>query len=313
MMLSDQNLIGHRLTIAVISVAFGLLLDVGRAYAQSATAEGLFTEGNKLMTLDKFVEACAAFEASSRVEARAGALLRLGDCREQNQQLASAWSAYRDARSLATDLRKRQYATAKITALEKRLSYMTVVVSGQSQIPGLALTRNGAPFDLALWNRTLPVDGGDYVITAQAPGYDTWENVVHASMADARLSVDVPILTKTRPHPLASSKMSSTAVSLIVGAGALALLGSGLGFELWAESRDDAANTEMASQQRRDSLYNSANTNRHVAEGFAMGGLAAGVAAVWLYLRADRRERSPASTGMHLVPSATGITLVGQF
>lgn len=312
-MRTHQNPIGYRSTIAAINIAFGLLFGVSRAHAQSATAEGLFTDGNKLMTRGKLVEACVAFQTSNRVEPRAGTLLRLGDCREKNQQLASAWSAYKDARNLATDPRKRKYATAKVTALEKQLSYLTVIVSDQGQIPGLALTRNGSSFDPALWNRALPVDGGDYVITAQAPGYDTWEKTVHVPEADGNLSVDVPILAKTRPHSVTSPKTSSTAVPLIVGAGALALLGGGLGFELWAESNYDAAKAEMASQQRRDSLYNSANTNHHSAEAFAASGLAAGAAAVWLYLRADGRERSPASTRMHLVPGATGIALLGQF
>ena len=312
-MLSDQNLIGHRLTIALTSIAFGLLFDVNRVHAQSATAESLFADGNKLMDRGRFVEACAAFEASNRVEPRAGTLLRLGDCREKNQQLASAWSAYKDARSLATDPRKRQYATVKITTLEKQLSYLTVNVSDQSQIPGLALTRNGVSFDPALWNRALPVDGGDYVITVRAPGYDTWETTVHVPMADAKLTVDMPILTKTRPHPLAPPQTSRAAVPLIVGVGALALLGGGLGFELGAESRYGTANAEMTSQQRRDSLYNSANTDRHVAQVLAAGGLAAATAAVWLYLRAGSRERNLASTSIHIVPRATGLALLGQF
>ncbi|HEX3480071.1 MAG TPA: hypothetical protein VHT91_33865 [Kofleriaceae bacterium] len=312
-MLSNHNLIGHRLTIALTSIAFGLLFDVNRVHAQSATAESLFADGNKLMDRGEFVEACAAFEASNRVEPRAGTLLRLGDCREKNQQLASAWSAYKDARSLATDPRKRQYATVKITALGKQLSYLTVIVSGQIQILDLALTRNGVSFEPALWNRALPVDGGDYVITVRAPGYDTWETTVHVPMADAKLSVDMQMLTKTRPHPLAPPQTSRTVVPLIVGAGALTLLGGGLGFELWAESRYGAAHAEMASQQRRDSLYNSANTNRHAAEALATGGLAAATAAVWLYLRAGSRERSPASTSIHIVPIEAGIALLGQF
>jgi hypothetical protein len=190
---------------------------------------------------------------------------------------------------------------------------LTVIVSGQSQISGLALTRNGASFDPALWNRALPVDGDDYVITAQAPGYNTWEKIVHVPMADAKLSVDMPMLTKPPPTFTRVTKTSSVAVPLIVGAGALALLGGGLGFELWAESRYDAANAEMTSQQHRDSMYDSANTSRHIAEAFTAGSLAAAAAAVWLYLRADRRERSPPSTSMHLVPKATGIVLLGQF
>jgi len=40
---------------------------------------------------------CEAFDASNRLEPRAGTLIALGDCREKNQQLASAWSAYKDA------------------------------------------------------------------------------------------------------------------------------------------------------------------------------------------------------------------------
>jgi hypothetical protein len=316
------------------------------------------------MARGQFAEACTAFEASNRVEPRAGTLLRLGDCRESNQQLASAWSAYKDARNLASDTRKRQYATTKATALESRLSRLTVSVSDQSRIPGLALTRNGTSFDPALWNRPLPVDGDDYVIIARAPGYDTWRKTIHVPVAGANLRVEVPVLTKAIPaatpdppppsrspattvapqavtvpvnnvvqqnvtvtapqpsiivvpateHSPASPHASSRAAPFIVGAGALALLGSGLGLELWAESRYDAAKAEMKNQARRDSLYHAANTDRHIAQGFAGGGLVAGATATWLYLRTDLRERSPASaTNMHLVPTARGVVLQGQF
>jgi hypothetical protein len=110
--------------------------------------------------------------------------------------------------------------------------------------------------------------------------------------------------------PLASSKL----VPLVVGAGALALLGGGLGFELWAESRYDAAKSEMASQLRRDSLYNSARTNRYVAEALGVSALAAGGAAVWLYLRNNNRERGATiNAGVHVVPTATGLALSGRF
>lgn len=367
MMGFHPNLTGRQSTIAAISIAFELLFCVNHTYAQNATAESLFIDGNKLMIRGKFAEACAAFEASNRIEPRAGTLLRLGDCREQTQQLASAWSAYKDARSAATDSRKRQYATAKVTALEKRLSQLTVSVSDKSQIPGLALTRNGSPFAPALWNRPLPVDGDDYVITARAPGYDTWKKIVHVPVAGAKLRVDVPVLTKavsgtipeqpaspapsrlaattatpltvTVPvnnvvqqnvtvaapqpsiivvpaaeHAPASPQASNRTALFVVGAGALALLGSGLGLELWAESRYDVAKAEMMDQARRDALYHSANTDRHVALAFAGTGVAAAATATWLYLRTANHERSPVpATSTHLVPTATGISLIGQF
>jgi hypothetical protein len=367
-MRTRQDLICRRLTIAVISIAFGILFGANRAHAESAEAEKLFTDGNKLMADGKLAEACAAFEASNRVEPRAGTLLRLGECREKKQQLASAWSAYKDARNLATDPRKRQFATTRAAALEPRLSYLTVAVSDQVRIRGLVLTRNGTSFDPMLWNRALPVDGGDYVMAGRAPGYETWQRTVHAPLEGAKLSVDVPALTKassvsipegpppsTPPNPPstaptppsvnvpvstvvqqnvnvaappppsvvvvpvldhspASPQTSSKVVPLAVGAGALALLGGGLGFELWAESRYAAAKSEMTSQLRRESLYNSANTKRYVAEAVAVSGLAAGGAAVWLYLRNDNRERdATTNAGMHVVPTATGLALAGQF
>jgi len=358
----------HQLTIAAISIAFTVILGTSRAHAQSAEAEKLFTDGNTLMANGKLAEACAAFDASNRVEPRAGTLLRLGQCREKNQQFASAWSAYKDALNLATDPRKRQLATTKVKILEPRLSYLTVTVSGLSQIRGLVVTRNGTSFDPALWSRALPVDGGDYVMTGRAPGYETWQKTIHVPLEGAKLSVEVPALTKTssattpealRPsasanppvtsptpptvtvpvstaveqtvnvaapqpptvvlipaidHSSASPQTSSNVVPLAVGTGALALLGAGLGFELWAESAYDAAKSEMTSQLRRDSLFNSANTKRYVAETIAVSGLAAGGAAVWLYVRDGNRERRVTTNpSVHVVPTTTGLAVSGRF
>jgi tetratricopeptide (TPR) repeat protein len=112
----------------------------------------------------------------------------------------------------------------------------------------------------------------------------------------------------------ASPETASKVVPLVVGAGALALLAGGLGFELSAESKYDAAKSEMMSQLRRESLYSSANTKRYVAEALAVSGLAVGGAAVWLYLRGDNRERDATTdTTVHVVPTATGLALSGQF
>jgi len=144
------------------------------ARAQSAEAELLFDEADRLMTAGKVAEACDAFEASNRIEARAGTLIRLGQCREQNHQLASAWSAYRDALSRAKDPNKRRIATGQIAAIEPRLSYLTVIVSDANRVDGLAIARNGKPLDRALWNRALPIDGGDYEIVSTAVGHDAW-------------------------------------------------------------------------------------------------------------------------------------------
>jgi len=127
-------------SIAVISIA-------SRAHAQSAEAESLFNDGDRLMAEGKLTEACDAFEASNRIEQRAGTLVRLGECREQNHELASAWSAYKDALTRVKDPRKRDIASAKAAAIEPRLSYLTVSVPEESRVDGLEITRNGRPLD----------------------------------------------------------------------------------------------------------------------------------------------------------------------
>src|SRR5450432_2336877 len=102
----------------VIMIAVLCFVPVARA--QSAEAEALFNDGARLMAAGQLAEACEAFEASNRIESRAGTLIRLGECREQNHQLASAWSAYKDALTRVRDPQKRALAESKVAQLEPR-------------------------------------------------------------------------------------------------------------------------------------------------------------------------------------------------
>jgi hypothetical protein len=199
------------MSIAVISawVAVAVAwLGGGVAVAQSPTAEALFNDGRKLLAEGKLAQACDAFEASNRVEPRAGTLIRLGECREQNHQLASAWSAYKDALTRVTNPAKRDKAKAKAKLLEPRLSYLTVSVPDDSRVDDLSLARDGKPFDPMLWNRALPVDGGDYVIAGRAPGHEEWQTTAHVPIEGGKVSVEVPKfkelikLVAPRPPPL---------------------------------------------------------------------------------------------------------------
>src|SRR5258708_27665131 len=123
----------------LISFAF-VIGSIGRAHAQNAEAEAMFNEGDKLMTEGKLAQACDAFEASNRVEQRAGTLIRLGECREKNRQLASAWSAYKDALTRVRDPRKRELSLARASDIDPRLSFRTVSVPDESRIDELLIT-----------------------------------------------------------------------------------------------------------------------------------------------------------------------------
>jgi hypothetical protein len=166
----------------------------GAAHAQNAEAELMFQEGDRLMSQGKTAEACTAFEGSNRIETRAGTLIRLGECREKNGQLASAWSAFKDALTRVKDPRKREIAQQAVTSLEPRISKLTLNVPAESRVPGLTITRSGARVDDVLWNREVPVDGGEYEITASAPGLQSVTVKVTVAVASDRARVDIPVL-----------------------------------------------------------------------------------------------------------------------
>jgi hypothetical protein len=322
--------------IAVICVMWS---SASLAQPAGAQAEVLFRQGRDLMVAGKLAEACSAFEESQKLEPAVTTLLNLASCREQLGQLATAWGLFldvvRQTRSAgdATTQKFHDVAQARAQKVEPRISRLTINVPLHNQFEGLEITRGAERVDAGLWNRALPIDGGTYPITAHAPGANLWSTQVTVASENDTKTVEIPdlrnlpgdlgklavpssppVMTTVTDSAPASPRASRNIVPLVVGAGGLALLGSGLGFELWAESRYDAAKSEMTSQARRDSLYDSANTRRHVAGALVVSGIAAGGAAVWLYLR-DRNPEHSARTdaSVKVVPTSTGLAVLGQF
>lgn len=191
----------HRPWIAAIrpAIAVAILAAAPAARAQSAEAEALFEQGNRLMAEARLAEACEAFDASRRIEPRAGTLIRLGDCREANHQLASAWASYKDALARVKDPRKRDIATAKVAELEPRLSHLRIEIADDARVDGLVISRSGNALDPGLWNQSIPVDGGDLVIAARAPGYQEWRTPVTVPEAGATITISIPRLLPVAP------------------------------------------------------------------------------------------------------------------
>lgn len=331
----------------VIAAIFITWSSAALAQPAGAQAEVLFRQGRDLLAAGKVAEACSAFAESQKLEPAVTTLLNLAGCREKLGQIATAWGLFLDAArqtrsaSDAANQQLHDLAQARAQKLEPRVSRLTISVPQKSLVDGLEITRGKDRVDLGLWNRALPIDGGTYTITAHAPGSRPWSTQVTIAAESDTRTVEIPDLRNLprdldKPAPAAApprpapprpssdapaidrapapAHTSSKVVPLAVGAGALALLGGGLGFELSGRSKYDAAKSEMTSQPRRESLYDAANTRRYVAEALAVTGLAAAGAAVWLYLRDDGREQG-AMTGANLrvVPTATGLAVSGQF
>jgi len=329
--------------IAVTSALFAVIA-ARPAHAQNAQAEALFSEGDKLMNEGRLGPACEAFEASNRIEQRAGTLLRMGECRERNHQLASAWSAYKDALTRVKDARKKEHAKKRAAALEPKLSYLTVSVADDSRIDGLTITQNGQPLDPALWNRGLPVNGGDYVIAGQAPGHDAWQTTVTVPDESGKVSIEVPrfkeIVKLVTPNPTpASIPMTAPAadsheagasssmwtarrkIALGVAGGSAASLIAGIVLGTQARSKRDEAHEHCSSTQVACPEAAIANKliseeqrralQANIAFGVA-GALAIGAGVLW-FTGAPETQAHHVVVAPSLAPGEAGVVVLGRF
>src|SRR5436305_3826151 len=95
----------------MFTVALVLAAGTARAQPSGAQAETLFRQGKDLMAKGKIAEACAAFDASQKLDPTISTLLNQAACREKNEQFATAWGLFLEA--------ERQTRTATDTATQQ--------------------------------------------------------------------------------------------------------------------------------------------------------------------------------------------------
>jgi hypothetical protein len=323
--------------IAPLSVVLGALALSATGHAQSAgaQAETLFRQGKDLMARGQIAEACAAFDASQKLDPTIATLLNQAACREKNEQLATAWGLFLEAERqtrTGTDAptqQLHQVAATKAGKLEPRLSTLTITVTDQNRIPGLQVLRGGEPVDPGAWNRALPVDGGTYQITARAPGNAEWSSTITVGNEHDVKTIEIPRLKAAALEPPAAhpaeqadaapgpSHARSKTVPLALGGAAIALAGGALGFELWARSTNSQSLDEKTSNDRRISLWHAANNKRYVAEGLGAASLVAAGVAVWLHVRPAAGAADERTARVELAPivarDTAGLVVVGGF
>ena len=293
----------------IVAALFAVIAARTGARAQSSTAqaETLFRQGKDLIAHGKIAEACAAFDASQKLDPTLATLLNQASCREKNGQLATAWGLFLDAerqsRAAPDDATRQlhQVAIDHAAKLEPRLSTLTITVAAENRVGGLEILRNSDPVDPGAWNKALPVDGGTYKITARAPGNADWSSTITVGVEYDAKAIETPKLKAAAlqpahtagpgspSHPAATANQRSKVLPLVLGGAALGLIGGAVGFELWAGSTYDQSKREP-DNARQDSLWHSANTRRYVAEGLGVAGIACAGVAVWLYLRGGDQE-----------------------
>jgi hypothetical protein len=300
-----------------------------------AAAQALFDQARALMKAKRFDEACPKLAESQRLDPGIGTQFRLADCYEQQGKFASAWAGFLDVASLAAASHqgeREKAARQRAAKLEPRLTRLTVDVPAGSRADGLAIKRDDIAVGDAQWGAPVPVDPGDHVVVATAPGHRDYSATVSLHEG-ASATVSVPVLPElpaaaaapqplppaaptlvTAPPPSSPSpqqplepvppapRHSSGPSALVVGLGALGVVGLGVGtvFGVMASSKYDDSkhdcskdDVNLCSAQGVDQR-NTAFTYGNVATaGFIVGGVAlAGAATLWIFGGSDSEAPS---------------------
>lgn len=327
MRLMTRQGLGRALAIGLAPVtALSFVAPPAQAQAtkrNSAAAQALFDEARKLLDAEQYDAACPKFRQSFDLDPGGGTLLNLADCYERQGLSASAWSTFKDARVLAErDGRQDrvEYARDHIAQLESRLAYLTVRVPEPSRVSGIIVSVDGAPIGEAAWGVALPVDPGQRVVRAEAPGKQAYERVVEVPRATlVRESLEIPPLTDLPAQAAAAvatpvlsvdggggpeepSDGRATAGWIVGGAGLVAL-GVGGFFGLRAMSRWDERN-ELCQGGCTSAAVTAGNDAKSAASlatiGFGVGLVGLGVGAFLLLTSGGREQASSAAASSPL-------------
>jgi serine/threonine-protein kinase len=328
-------------TALVASLFLPAALHAQAAASDKAAAEALFDRGLGLMREGKLEEACTQLERSQAIERGIGTMLYLAECYEKLGRTASAWAMFREAASAARaegQADRAKSGTDRAAALAPKLSMLTIQVAPEAAIDGFVLTRNDVPVGQGLWNVPVPVDPGDHILEAKAPGHLRWSAQVTVGKEADSVTVRVPALevdpnapiavAAAEPAPDARLAQESTppaeswpvqrTIGIVVGSVGVVGLGVGGYFGAHAMSEqskvDDHCKNGACDSGEGPEAYDNADKSATLANVFLIGGAALAVTGVVVYLTASTESNEPhAALGFGFDGAGGRVTLGGAF
>ncbi|MCC6217293.1 MAG: PEGA domain-containing protein [Polyangiaceae bacterium] len=321
-----------------------------RAQEDQAAARSLFDEGRQLMAAGKHAEACPKFEAAQKLFNSTGILLNLADCYEKTGRLASAWTRFGEAASVAARAGRNEdaeEARARQAALAPKLSRLKLEVKAPKR--GMKITRDGVPLAEAAWSSAIPVDPGEHDLQVEAPGYEAWRGKVDVATPGDTTTFEIPEL-KAAPEGAEGGERGGTegaggavepdsaggsqgTIGLVLGGVGVVGMGVGGFLGLGAKSTYDEA--EAAAGDDRQTKSQDAVSQANVAT--IVFGVGAALAATGIVLwvtapsgtpdpSADSgpetsgrprtrpvARRSPRGVRVGVAPAWGGLGVIGQF
>jgi hypothetical protein len=336
----------HRILAAAVMAAAMAMAAPARA---DETPEAIFADAKKLLQAGKTAEACdrlaaavKGFEANGAAKQAVVASLNLADCREQNQQLATAWALFLKTATAAQNAGQRPVATEarkRAGLLQPRLSYLTVSVPDANRVEGLVVSRDGAAIDPSMWNQGVPVDGGTYAISATSPGSDEWSTKAVVPAQSGKVVIEVPRMKRIRdlpvigrkpqpepekPEPIATtSKRRMTPLQwagIGTGGAGVVALGAGIYFGMKARSISDEASDWGTFMPDRYAEGEDAETYSAIAFGVGAACVIGGGVLFYLGYRSSHEsapdegaEGAEVAVTPWVSPDALGVGAMGRF
>lgn len=175
---------------------WALVALAGGASAQSGTvAEVLFRDAQRLLSEGHVHEACEKFAASQKADPALGTLLNLAVCHERDGRSATAWLEFSDVAALARkagDSAREKYAVARMNQIEPALH--KVALDAEAPAEGIVVVLDTTSVTPAAFGIGIPVDPGDHVLRATAPGREPWSAHFTTTADPGTERVTVPAL-----------------------------------------------------------------------------------------------------------------------
>ena len=308
--------------------------------ADTAAARSLGVEGFKLAAAGNCAEAVDRVARSEALHHAVSVLEKLGECQLKVGKIVDGVESLRRAarERLAPDappayIAAQEEAKRALADATRRLAHVNISVSGPPT-SAVSVTIDGTPMATASLNTDWPIDPGDHVIAASAPGFLSATSTVHSVEGGSN---PVALTLKEGPHetppppaagasaaPVAAVPLqpppppaaSSHTAAYVVGGVGIAGLAVGVAGGLIAlgdkSSLSSACHNGACPESSASTLSGGQTAGTVSTVGFIVGGvgLAAGVTLYFVHLGGSATDAAPAAHA-YLGPGSAGV--VGSF
>ncbi len=294
-----------------------------------AVASNLFQQAITKMEAEQFTEACPLLEDSYRLDAKAGTLFTLANCRDRQGKYATASARYGEYLRMVTAMKdpteqsrhvpRAAIAEARIKELTPKVPTLTIIRDEEAP-PSLTIWVDNAELPTSALNSPLPLDPGEHELLVRQPGYADEKRPITleegrpeaidlADFTKARTRIETPVkplVTTNKLAPTSNPRVHKTAGFITLGVGGAGLVFGGImGALVMAQKQTATPNcTGPEGYACNEAGFAAVGKMRTYADpstiGFIAGGVLAATGVVLLITAPARGQEKPAAITLHV-------------